>query len=92
MKNLIKKILKEEGDKPLRPSLRSPYKFTEGGYLVKCDKNEGTIHLYDDEFNRLKKLNDNIKELYENQMEYLRLSRLHNKGVIQHAVAKIKGE
>jgi hypothetical protein len=81
----IKLIIKEE-------LTRLPFKFEVGGYLIPCKKQEGTQWLTEEEFQKLKKLNDNIKELYENEVEELRLRKLHHRGVMQKAMDKIKSD
>ena len=52
----IKQIIQEE-------LTRLPFKFMCGGYLVSCKKQEATQWLTEEEFQKLKRLNDNIKEL-----------------------------
>ncbi len=81
----LRKIISEE-------LTRLPFKFHEGGYLIPCNKQEGTQWLTKEEFQRLKKLNDNIKELYEYEVEELRLRKLHHRGVMQKAMDKIKSD
>jgi len=79
----VRKIINEE-------LTRLPFKFHVGGYLEPANKQEGTQGLTKEEFQKLKKLNDNIKELYENEVEELRLRKLHHRGVMQKAMDKIK--
>jgi hypothetical protein len=81
----IKRIISEE-------LTRLPFKFHEGGYLIPSNKQEANQWLTEGEFQRLKKLNNNLKELYENEVEKLRLTKLHNRGVMQKAMDKIKSE
>jgi len=81
----IKQIISEE-------LTRLPFKFEVGGYLVPCKKQEGTQWLTEEEFQKLKKLNDNIKELYEHEVEEFRLRKLHHRGVMQKAMDKIKSD
>lgn len=81
----IKKIISEE-------LTRLPFKFHGGGYLIPAKKQEGTQWLTEEEFQKLKKLNDNIKELYENEAEELRLRKLHHRAVMEKAMDKIKSE
>lgn len=85
MRDDIKKIIKEE-------LTRLPFKFHEGGYLVPTNKHEGTQWLTEEEFQKLKKLNDNIKELYENEVEELRLRKLHHRAVMQKSMDKVKSD
>lgn len=85
MKSLIKNILKED-------STKSPYKFEVGGYLVPCHITEGEIFLTIEEFDKIRKLNNNIKELYGYMKEQLSLQVKHNKGVIYHAIDKIRSK
>jgi hypothetical protein len=80
MKNIIKKILKESTDK-------KPYLFSDGGYLLPSDN--GSIFLTDSEFNRLKKINDSCKEMYQLNKEKLDLISQHNKGVLQKIIKDI---
>jgi hypothetical protein len=63
-----------------------------GGYLVPCKKQEATQWLTEEEFQKLKRLNDNIKELYENEAEELRLRKLHHRAVMEKAMDKIKSD
>lgn len=81
----IKKIIREEMN-------RQPYKFHEGGYLIPTNNTEGTQWLTEKEFNKLKRLNNNIRELYEAELEKLRLTKLHNRGVLQKVMDKIKSD
>ena len=83
MKSLIKKVLNEDSNK-------APYKFEVGGYLVPCHKSEGQMFLTNEEYGKIRKLNDNIKELYETMKEQMNLQIKHNKGVIYHAIDKIR--
>lgn len=75
--------------------VKSYYKFSDGGYLIKCDTKSkcdttSSIQLTKDEFDKINKLNDNIKELYDLHKEHLELIKKHNKGTIQHALKKLK--
>lgn len=81
----IVKILKEQMDK-------KPYKFADGGYLVPADvrDDKSAIYLSNDEFNKIRELNDNMKELYHSNLEYIKLLKQHNKGVLQNVIAKFK--
>lgn len=88
----IKQIIKEEVNN------KRPYKFHEGGYLIPSNDKiypgyrNTNIMLSDGEFQKLEKLNDNIKELYENELEELRLRKLHHRGVMQKAMDKITND
>lgn len=79
----IKKIISETLTK-------LPFKFDNGGYLVPCKRNEATTWLTEEEFEKLKKLNNKIKELYEAELEEFRLRKLHHKGVMYKAIDRIK--
>jgi hypothetical protein len=82
--NIVEKVIKEQVSK------EKGYKFAEGGYLIPADIHKGDVFLTDEKFHKLKKLNDNIKELYELEVHKLSLIKKHNKGVILHAIDKIK--
>ena len=90
MKDLIKKILNENVVNT------KPYKFTKGGYLVpSTDKpkfgfaeRNTDIMLTDEEYETIKQLNDNCKELYDLHVEKTNLIEKHNKGVIYKFLEK----
>lgn len=71
---------------------KKPYKFAKGGYLIPTDitDKEASIYLNNIEFKQISKLNDNIRELYNNKVDYLKYLELHNKGVLQHVINKMK--
>lgn len=88
MKDLIKKILKEDVVKT------KPYKFTKGGYLVPStdkfypEQINTNIMLTDEEYETIKQLNDNCKELYDLHVHKTNLIEEHNKGVIYKFLEK----
>lgn len=82
MKDIIRQVLKEE--------VKSYYKYGDGGYLVKGKSYDYDIEITNEEFNKLKKLNENIKELYDLEKHRLGLLVMHNKGTIQYALDKIR--
>jgi len=91
MRNIIKESIQEF--KELKP-----YKFEVGGYLIPTVKNKysneydkGTVLLSDEQFQKLQKLNDNCKELYELHEQQLNLIKQYNKGVLYKLIDKIKG-
>jgi hypothetical protein len=89
MKNLIKKIIKEQMDK-------KPYRLSVGGYLVSVEKSKydsdhrRDIFLTDEEFNRIEVLNDKLKEMYELHKEKLSLIVKYNTGTLQHVIDKLR--
>ena len=85
MKYLIKKVLNED-------STKTPYKFEVGGYLVPCHKSEGEMFLTGEEYDKIRELNNNIKELYVTMKEQVSLQVKHNKGVIYHVIDKIRNK
>jgi hypothetical protein len=87
MDDRIKKIIKEE------TTGKKKFKYSEGGYLVPCDKNEKSdIELTQEEYKKIKELNGKLKELYELEKERLNLKIKHNKGVIQHVIGKLRNK
>ncbi len=83
MKKTIKKILKEQSD-------IKPFNLHKGGYLIPSDSKNGAQWLTQVQFDKLKRLNDNIKDVYELEVQELQLSKKHHKGVMQITMDKIK--
>jgi hypothetical protein len=63
---------------------KKQYTFSEGGYLIRSDK--GNIFLSDKEYNQIKKLNNSLKEFYEEHKKLVGLIIQRNKGIIQHVL------
>jgi hypothetical protein len=84
MRDLIRKVLKEESVPPLM------FKFSEGGYLVPCNIKEATVMIHSQEWDKIKGLNESAKDLYEVKKEYLDTLALHNKGSLQKAIENMR--
>lgn len=78
-------VINETNDK------KYAYDFHKGGYLIKTPFGTSKSEwLTKDEFEKIKKLNDTIKELSDAESEELRLRKLHHKGVLQKAIETIR--
>ncbi len=82
----IKNIIKEE----ISNTPKKDYKFHEGGYLIPCKQRESELPLTDDEYNKIKVFNDNIKEMYELEHEKIRLLSKKHRYYVQEAIKKIR--
>jgi hypothetical protein len=83
----IRKIIKEQ------TTDKKTFKYSEGGYLVPCDKYEKfDLELTQEEYQKIKELNVRLKELYELEKQRLHLMTKHNKGVIQHVIGKLRNK
>jgi hypothetical protein len=85
MKKLIKEILSEDVVKRM-----NAYKFAQGGYIIPCKKSEGTVFLSDDEVIKLKKLNENMEEIYVLHKKQVELMAKHNEGTMIYAIEKMR--
>lgn len=78
LRTTIQQILKEETSKS------KSYKYHEGGYLIPATSNrDGIINLTDEEYEIIKPLNENIKKMYELELEKINLIKNHNFLVLQ---------
>jgi hypothetical protein len=82
----LKNIIKEE----ISNTPKKDYKFHEGGYLIPCKQRESELPLTDEEYNTIKRFNDNIKEMYDLERNRIYLLSKKHRYYLQEFIKKIR--